>query len=75
MVSKKYSRLFRLTVRFIKYFFLVIIGLSIAFVLATGVVDFAVAQMLLPFVVAGIKRTGTLLLCLIVITMIIESLR
>ena len=75
MIRNKYSRLFQFTFRFIKYFFLVLIGFSIAFVLATGVGYFSMAIQLLPFVFAGIRRVGIILLCLIIATMIVESLR
>lgn len=75
MNSTKYSRLFQFTFQFIKYFFLVLIGFSIAFVLAIGVANFNMATQLFPLVFAGIRRIGIIILCLIATTMIIESLR
>ncbi len=75
MIGNKYSRLFQFTFRFIKYFFLMLIGFSIAFVLATAVGFFGMAIDLLPLVFGGIRFMGIILLCLIAITMIIESLR
>lgn len=75
MIHNKYSRLFQFTFKFIKYFFLVLIGFSIAFILATGVGYFGMAIQLLPFVFAAIRPVGIILLCLIIATMIVESLR
>ncbi len=75
MIRNKYSRLFKWTFRFIKYFFLVLIGFSIAFVLAAGVGILGMATQLFPLIFAGIGRIGIILLCFIAITMIIESLR
>jgi hypothetical protein len=75
MIRNKYSPLFKLTFRFIKYFFLVLIGCSIAFILATGVGILGMTTELFSLVFAGIRYMGIVLLCLIAITMIIESLR
>ncbi len=74
MNGNNYSRLFRLTCRFIKYFFLVLIGLFISFVLATGVLDFAMPGQLILSVVIVIGRMAIILLCLIFVMMIAESL-
>jgi hypothetical protein len=75
MNRNKYSRLFKLTFKFIKYFFLVLIGFYIAFVLAAGVGILGIAAQFFPLIFAGIWRIGIILLCLIATTMIIESLR
>ncbi|MCJ8281401.1 MAG: hypothetical protein MJK14_16415 [Rivularia sp. ALOHA_DT_140] len=75
MVGNQYSRLFRFIFRLIKYFFLVLIGLSIAFVIAAEVGNLGIAVQLFPLVFTIIKHLGLLLLCLIGITIIIESLQ
>ena len=75
MIHNKYSRLFQFTCRFVKYFFLVLIGFSMTFVLAIGVGYFDIAIQLFTFIFAGIRLMAIIMLCLIAITMIAESLR
>ncbi len=75
MTSNKYSLLFQLTFRFIKYFFLALIGLAIALFLATGVGALGMVTQLFPFVFTGICRVGIVLLALIAVTMIVESIK
>ncbi len=68
------SRLFRLACRFLKYFFLALFGLAIAYVVSItfGVVNIAV---IVPLVFDWVGRLGLILFCLIAITVIFESLR
>ncbi|MEM7553848.1 MAG: hypothetical protein AAF378_07070 [Cyanobacteria bacterium P01_A01_bin.84] len=75
MTSNKYSLLFQLTFRAIKYFFLALIGFAIAFILAIGLGKAGIAISIFPLVFEIIYRMGIILLCLIAITMLIESLR
>jgi hypothetical protein len=75
MTTNKYSPLFQLSFKLIKYFFLAIIGLSIALVLAMGVGALGMAIQLFPLVFVVISRLGVILLMLLAITMIVESLR
>lgn len=75
MIHKKYSRLFQFTFKCIKYFFLMLIGFSMALILATGVGYFDIAIQLFSFVFIGIRFMAIIMLCLIGITMIIESLQ
>ncbi len=75
MIHHKYSRLFQFTFKCIKYFFLVLIGFSIALVLAAGVGYLNLAIQFFDFVFALIRYIGIILLCLIVVTMIAESFR
>lgn len=75
MPKHNYSLLFQLTFRFIKYFFLGLIGLCIALVLSMGIGALNMVMQLLPFVFDWIFRIGSILLCLIMTTIMIESLR
>ncbi|MEM7712920.1 MAG: hypothetical protein AAF349_04985 [Cyanobacteria bacterium P01_A01_bin.68] len=75
MIHNKYSRLFQFTCRFVKYFFLVLIGFSMTFVLAIEVGYFNIAIQLFTFIFAGIRLMAIIMLCLIAVTMIAESLR
>ncbi|MDJ0619883.1 MAG: hypothetical protein QNJ63_24600 [Calothrix sp. MO_192.B10] len=75
MTNNKYSLLFQLTFRSIKFFFLAIIGLSIALFLAMGVGALGMAIQIFPLVFTVICRVGIIILCFIATTMIVESLR
>ena len=59
----------------IKYFFLLLLGFSIALVLAAGVgfVEFAIQ--IFPFIFSFVCKIAMLLLCLITIAIFLESLR
>lgn len=75
MMNNTYSLLSQLTFRFIKYFFLGVIGLSIAFALSMGIGALEFANQIFLIIFGLIRIIGTILLCLIAITIIFESLR
>lgn len=75
MTTNQYSRLFRLASKFIRYFFLLLFGVSIAYVMSTILGVSHISTMLLPFVIDGLLKIGIILLCLIAVVVILESLR
>ncbi|BBD67895.1 hypothetical protein NIES4072_48030 [Nostoc commune NIES-4072] len=76
MTTNRHSFLFRLTSRFLKYFAWFIFGLAIAYVLSAIFGSSHIAMSLLPFVFYWvILRCGLILLCLILTTVIFESVR
>ncbi len=76
MTTNRHSFLFRLTSQFLKYFALFIFGLAIAYVLSAIFGGAHIAMSLLPFVFyCVIFRCGLILLCLILTTVIFESVR
>jgi hypothetical protein len=76
MTTNRHSFLFRLTSKFIKYFLLALFGLAIAYVLSAIFGSSHIAMSLLPFVLYWvIFRCGLILLCLILTTVIFESVR
>ncbi|AKG24400.1 hypothetical protein IJ00_02910 [Calothrix sp. 336/3] len=70
-----YSRLFQLTVRFFKYLLLAIFGLTIAYILSMSFGVFSLFAALLPFLGDLFGKLTVILLCLITVTVILESLR
>ncbi|MGI2907236.1 hypothetical protein [Tolypothrix sp. VBCCA 56010] len=75
MTTNQYSRLFKLTVKFLKYFLLGIFGLAIAYILSMSFGALNFVAVLLPFAGNWFSKLGILLLCLMTTTIIIESLR
>ena len=76
MTTNRHSLLFRLTSKFIKYFLLGLFGLAIAYVLSPIFGGLHIAINLLPFVLYWVVlRCGLILLCLILTTVIFESVR
>ena len=75
MTTNQYSRLFKLTVKFLKYFLLGIFGFAIAYILSICFGALHLVIMLLPLIGDCFVKLGIILLCLITITMIVESLR
>ncbi len=75
MTTNQYSPLFKLTVKFLKYFLLAIFAFVITCILSMsfGALDFVAA--LLPFIGNWFYKLGVILLCLMTITVILESLR
>lgn len=66
--------LFRLTSRFLKYFALGLFGLAIAYLMSVIFGSSHIAMSLLPFVLYWvIFRCGLILLCLILTTVVFES--
>ncbi|OUL23044.1 hypothetical protein BV378_24515 [Nostoc sp. RF31YmG] len=76
MTTNTNNFLFRLVAKFIKYFALALFGLAIAFVLSSIFGGMHIASALLPFVFKWIVlRCGIILFCLILTTVIVESVR
>jgi hypothetical protein len=76
MNTNRESLLIRLTSKLIKYFLLALFGLAIAYVMSAIFGGSHIAINLLPFVLDWIVfRCGLILLCLILITVIFESVR
>ncbi|MFN6462080.1 MAG: hypothetical protein RMZ41_009565 [Nostoc sp. DedVER02] len=76
MTTNRQSLLIRLTSKFIKYFLLALFGLAIAYVMSAIFGGSHIAMSLLPFVLYWIVfRCGLILLCLILVTVIFESVR
>ncbi|MBN3895282.1 MAG: hypothetical protein HWQ41_08455 [Nostoc sp. NOS(2021)] len=76
MTTNRHSFLFRLTSQLIKYFALGLFGLAIAYVMSAIFGGSHIAMNLLPFVFNWvIFRCGLILLCLILTTVIFESVR
>ncbi|MBD2771438.1 hypothetical protein [Iningainema tapete] len=75
MKTNHYSRLFKWTAKFLKYFLLGIFASAIACILfmGFGAVNFVTA--LLLFAGNWFYKLGIILLCLMTITVILESLR
>ncbi len=65
----------KLTAKLIKSFFLAILAFVIAYVLSMSFGALDIFVMLLPFVGNWFYKLGMILLCLITITVILESLR
>ncbi|MDF5725827.1 MAG: hypothetical protein PUP91_36355 [Rhizonema sp. PD37] len=75
MTTNQYSRLFKMTAKFLKYFLLTIFAFAIAYILSIGFRAMNIIIVLLPFVGNWFSKLGIILLCLITITVILESLR
>lgn len=75
MTTNQYSRLFKLTVKFLKYFLLAIFGFAIAYILSMSFGALNIVAVLLPFAGNWFGKLGIILLCLITTTIILESLR
>ncbi|NEU73955.1 hypothetical protein PI95_015665 [Hassallia byssoidea VB512170] len=75
MTTNQYSRLFKLTAKFLKYFLLAIFGFAIAYILSMSFGALNIVAVLLPFAGNWFSKLGILLLCLMTTTIIIESLR
>jgi len=76
MDTNRHSFLFRLTSRVLKYFALGLFGLAIAYVVSAIFGSSLIAMSLLPFVLYWvIFRCGLILLCLILTTVVFESVR
>lgn len=76
MNMNRHSFLLRWTSKFIKYFAWTLFGLLIAFVLSPIFGGLHIAISLVPFVLEWIVlRCGFILVCLVLITVIFESVR
>lgn len=76
MTTNRNSFLFSLTSKLIKYFALALFGLAIACVLSAIFGGLHIAINLLPFVLYWVVfRCGLILVCLILTTVVFESVR
>ncbi|MBW4616180.1 MAG: hypothetical protein KME21_23475 [Desmonostoc vinosum HA7617-LM4] len=75
MTKNHYSRLFKLTTKFLKYFLLSLFWFAIAYIVSISFGALNVFAVLLSFVGHWFYKLGVILLCLITITIILESLR
>jgi hypothetical protein len=76
MTTNRHSFLFRLTSKLIKYFLLALFGLAITYVLSAIFGGSDIAINLLTFVLYQVVfRCGIILVCLILTTVIFESVR
>ncbi|MFB2770675.1 hypothetical protein ACE1AT_15500 [Pelatocladus sp. BLCC-F211] len=75
MTTNQYTLLFRLVSKFLKYFLLTLFGFAIAYTLSTSLGIFDIVPILLFLLQRLLLPLGIILLCLIVITVLWESLR
>ncbi|MEC4816310.1 MAG: hypothetical protein SAK29_24040 [Scytonema sp. PMC 1069.18] len=75
MKKNQYSRLFKLTAKLFKYFLIAIFGLAIACVIAMSFGALKIVTVLLSVAGSWFLKLGIILLCLIITTIILESLR
>ncbi|MDZ7969135.1 MAG: hypothetical protein RM368_29995 [Nostoc sp. DedSLP03] len=75
MITNQYSRLFKLTAKFLKYFLLAIFAFAIACILSMSFGAVNIVTVLLPFAGNWFYKLGIILLCLMTTTVILESLR
>ncbi|MBG1263804.1 MULTISPECIES: hypothetical protein [Nostoc] len=75
MKKNQDSRLFKLTAKFLKYFLLGIFWFTIVYILSMSFEALSIVVVLLPFVGNLFCKLGIILLCLMTITIILESLR
>ena len=75
MTTNHYSRLFKFTVKFLKYFLLAIFGFAIAYVLSISFGGLNIVAVLLPFAGDWFGKLGIILFCLMTTSIIFESLR
>lgn len=75
MTTNRYNPMFRLVVRFIKYFWLMIAGFAIAYVLSALFGALPIAESILPFVFWFIINIGIILMCLMGLLIVFESTR
>lgn len=75
MKQNHHSRLFKLTTQFIKFFLLAIFGFGIVCILSMSFGVLSIVAGLLPLLGDLFYKFGILLLCLIIITAVLESLR
>ncbi|MBF2003916.1 hypothetical protein ACF3DV_22380 [Chlorogloeopsis fritschii PCC 9212] len=71
----KYSFLLQLTAKFLKFFLLAILGFAIAYILSVSFGAVNIVTVLLPLARNWFGKLGIILLCLMTITVILESLR
>jgi hypothetical protein len=74
-VNKRYSWLFKLTSRGIKYYLLALFGFLITCVLAWSLGVFVALEPLLPSIIEWFVRIAAFLLCCMATTIVVESLR
>ncbi len=75
MTTNKYSPLFKLTVKFFKYFLLAVFGFAIACLVSVSFGGSSIVTIMLPFVGTWLGKLAILLLCLMIVTAFLESLR
>ncbi|OUL28226.1 hypothetical protein [Nostoc sp. 106C] len=75
MAANQYSPLFRLASQLLKYFFWLLFGMAIAFILAWGLRVFYIIPILMYLLKQFFMPMGFILLCLITIAIILESWR
>ncbi|MUG99240.1 hypothetical protein F7734_45895 [Scytonema sp. UIC 10036] len=75
MTTNQYSRLFKLTVRFFKYFLLAVFGFAIVCLVSASFGASSIVTIMLPFVGTWFGKLAILLLCLMIVTAFLESLR
>lgn len=75
MTPKHYSLLLQFTAQFLKYFLLALFTFAIMSILFISFGGLHIVVMLLPFAGNLFSKLGIILLCLITITVILESWR
>ena len=75
MTTNQYSFLFKLTAKFLKYFLVAIFWFAIGYILSMTFGVLNIVAVLLPFAGHLFCKLGIILLCLMTITIILESLR
>ncbi|BAZ71261.1 hypothetical protein NIES4106_60580 (plasmid) [Fischerella sp. NIES-4106] len=75
MTTNHYSPLFKLTAKFLKYFLLAIFAFVITCILSMSFGALDIVAVLLLFVGNWFYKLAVILLCLMTVTVILESLR
>ena len=75
MKMNQYSPLFRLVLKFLKYFLLILFGFLVTYTLSVSLGISHLINTIVPILLALFSQFGIILLCLLVIAVVLESLR